>query len=111
MSTVEPEDTSITLIAVLKERLSHQTEAQQQILSRLDEIIRKFDGLPDVYYTRNEATTLATSTALIQSDLSRRLDLLDARADALKLWLIGALGAGLVSLALQALPHAAALPK
>jgi len=101
-----PHDTPETVIAVLQERLSQHAQSQQQIMTRLDQIVTKIDLLPSTYHTRAEAATLAASTAVIQRDLTARLDTLDNRLDGLKLWLIGALASGLMALALQALQHA-----
>jgi hypothetical protein len=99
-----------TQLEVLQERLAQHAQSQQQIMHRLDQIVDKLDQLPQMYHTRAEANTLAASTAVIQGDLTRRLEALDGRLDGLKLWLIGALASGLTGLVLQGLQHTP-LPK
>lgn len=96
-----------TIIAVLQEKQNRQEAQQLAVLNKLDLILAKFDLLPDVYVPRREWVDFKVEYARQGLEVSKRLDLMDARADAIRLWLIGSLGSAVLALALIALPHVA----
>lgn len=102
--TVTPEETSAA-IAVLREKQAQQEAAQLEVLRKLDLILAKFDLLPDIYLPRRDWVDFKVEFARVGLAADKRLDAVDSRADTLRMWLIGALGATAISLALGIAPH------
>ncbi len=104
MMSIEPEVTP-AVIAVLQERQTRQDALQLQVIGKLDLILAKFELLPELYLPRREWVGFQTEFARAALATEKRIDMLDSRADALRMWLIGTLSGTVLSLALLALPH------